>query len=157
MLRNVGVRAGANLIDYSTEYPNYRDKGGQYEGHAYITGPTASNDAVGFMIWRYTKAGGAGYLGFDVNGRGDRSGDPRVDEIVKRASAEQDTDRRRGLIHELQRYLAQKMYYVLNPGLSDTFQLAWPVVGNFNVYRAERRTVNYHWWIDDTKTPLRRA
>ena len=39
----------------------------------------------------------------------------------------------------------------------DTFQLAWPVIGNFNVYRGERRTVNYHWWIDDTKAPLRRT
>ena len=157
MLRNIGVQQRTNQIDYVTEYPNYRDKGGQYDGYSYIAGPTTADDAVGMLVWRYTKAGGAGFLGFDAAGKGDRSGDPKVDEILKKASAELDTDKRKGLVNEAQRYLAQKMYNVTKPGQSDTFQLAWPALGNFNVYRRERRTPNYHWWIDDTKAPLKKA
>jgi peptide/nickel transport system substrate-binding protein len=157
MVRSIGIKPKTNQIDYVTEYPNYRDKGGQYAGYSYITGPTTADDAVGMLTWRYSQAGGAGFLGFDAAGKGDRSGDPKVDEMLKKASAEQDTNRRKALVNELQRYLAQKMYNVTKPGQADTFQLAWPALGNFNVYRRERRTPNYQWWIDDTKAPFKKA
>jgi hypothetical protein len=77
--------------------------------------------------------------------------------MLKKASGELDAAKRKVLVHDLQRYLAQKMYNITKPGSSDTFQVAWPVLGNFNVYRSDRRTPNYHWWIDDTKAPLKRA
>jgi peptide/nickel transport system substrate-binding protein len=157
MVRNIGVRPKTNLIDYVTEYPNYRDKGGQYEGYSYIAGPTTADDATGMLVWRYSKAGGAGYLAFDAAGKGDRSGDPQVDSLLKKAQTELDIDKRKGILFDLQRYLAQKQYNVTKPGGADTFQMAWPVLGNFNVYRRDRRTPNYHWWIDDTKPPLKRA
>jgi peptide/nickel transport system substrate-binding protein len=157
MMRNIGVKARTNQIDYVTEYPNYRDKGGQYDGYSYIAGPTTADDAVGMLTWRYSKAGGAGYLGFDVAGKGDRSGDPQVDSLLKKASSELDTEKRKAIVHDLQRYLAQKMYNVTKPGSADTFQVAWPALGNFNVFRRERRTPNYSWWIDDTKAPYKKA
>jgi len=40
------------------------------------------------------------------------------------------------------------------PGFADSFTLAWAAIGNYNVWRGDKRQGNYHWWIDDTKPPL---
>ena len=48
--------------------------------------------------------------------------------------------------------------YVANIGGSTGFEVAWPAVGNFNVFRPS--TTNwrpYLWWINDTKAPLESA
>jgi peptide/nickel transport system substrate-binding protein len=157
MARQVGFKPKTNLIDYNTEYPRYRDTNGKWEGWAYIAGPTTADEAVGMLVWRYAKAGGAGYLGFDVAGKGDGSGDPQVDSMLKRAQSELDTEKRRALVFDIQRYLAQKQYNVTKPGEASFFTLAWPALKNFNVYRGDRRTDNYYWWIDQTQAPFKKA
>ena len=157
MIRQVGIRPRTNQIDYVTEYPGYRDNGGKYDGYSYIAGPTTADDAVGMLVWRYSKAGGAGYLGFDAAGRGDGSGDPQVDALLKKAQSELNVDRRKAIVFDLQRYLGQKQYNVTKPGGASTFTMAWPTLQNYNVYRGDRRTGNYHWWIDDTQPPLNKA
>jgi hypothetical protein len=90
----------------------------------------------------------------DAAGTGDGSGDPEVDALLKKAQGELDLDIRREIVYDVQRYLAQKQYNVTKPGSSSFFTMAWPVLGNFNVYRGDRRTGNYHWWLDDSKAPL---
>src|SRR5690606_31552418 len=126
-----GFRPSPNLIDYVTEYPNYRDANGRYEGWAYIAGPTTADDGVGMLVWRYTRAGGAGYLGFDAAGTGDGSGDPEVDALLKKAQGELDIEARREIVYDVQRYLAQKQYNVTKPGSSTFFTMAWPALGNY--------------------------
>lgn len=155
MVTEAGFKPTPHLIDYVTEYPNYRDANGRYEGWAYVAGPTTADDGVGMLVWRYSKAGGAGYLGFDVGGTGDGSGDPEVDALLNKAKGELDIEARREIVNDVQRYLAAKQYNVTKPGSSTLFTLAWPVLGNYNVFRGDRRTGNYHWWIDDTKPPLK--
>ena len=145
MLRSGGFEPKTHVIDYSSEYPNYRDKNGQYEGWLYIAGPTTADDAVGFLVWRYTKAGGAGFTGFD---------DPQLDSMLSKAKGEMDTDARRALVFDVQRYLAEKMYNVAKPGEASYFTMAWPVLQNFDVYKGDRRSDNYYMWLDDTKAPL---
>ncbi|HLF78426.1 MAG TPA: ABC transporter substrate-binding protein [Dehalococcoidia bacterium] len=157
MARQVGFKPKANLVDYVTKYPGYRDSNGKYEGWAYIAGPTTADDAVGMLVWRYNKAGGAGYLGFDVAGKGDGSGDPQVDTMLKKAQGEQDTERRKATIFELQRYLAQKQYNIPKPGEASYFTLAWPALRNFGVYKGDRRTENYYQWVDETQAPIKKA
>jgi ABC-type transport system substrate-binding protein len=157
MAREAGFKPKTNLIDYVTKYPGYRDGNGKYEGWLYIAGPTTADDAVGMLTWRYSKAGGAGYLGFDTAGKGDGSGDPQVDALLKKAQSELDTGKRRALIFDLQRYLAQKQYNVPKPGEASYFTLAWPALRNFNTYRGERRTDNYFLWLDETQPPIKKA
>jgi len=157
MARQAGFRPKTNLVDYAIEYPKYRDGNGKFEGWAYIAGPTIADDAVGVLVWRYSKAGGAGYLGFDAAGTGDGSGDPQVESMLKKATSELDTEKRRTLVHDIQRYLAAKQYNVTKPGATSSFSLAWPVLGNFNVYQGDRRGDNYYWWLDDTQPPLKKA
>ena len=62
-----------------------------------------------------------------------------------------------GIDQDLQRYLAAKQYNVTKPGAASTFTLAWPALGNFNVYKGDRRGDNYYWWIDETQPPFKKA
>jgi ABC-type transport system substrate-binding protein len=156
MSRAVGFRPHTNLIDYDTQYgPRFRDGRGKFEGWAYISSSTAE-DAVTYFHWRFHSTGQT-FLGYDVNGRGDGSGDPFVDSTIEKARTEFDTQRRMALVHELQRYLAQKQYCVVNPGRSEGFSLAWPAVGNYNVYIGDHHGDNYNWWLDETRAPVTRA
>ena len=78
------------------------------------------------LAWRYTKGGGAGYLGFDTAGTGDGSGDPQVDGAIKKAQVELDVEKRKVILNDLQRYLAQKQYNIPKPGEASYFTMAWP-------------------------------
>jgi peptide/nickel transport system substrate-binding protein len=157
MARQAGFKPKANLVDYVTKYPGYRDSNGKWEGWAYIAGPTAADEAVGMLAWRYTKGGGAGYLGFDIAGKGDGSGDPQVDASIKRAQVELDVEKRKVILNDLQRYLAQKQYNVPKPGEASFFTMAWPALRNVNTYRGDRRTHVYTEWLDETLPPFKKA
>jgi peptide/nickel transport system substrate-binding protein len=154
MVKAAGFRPAGHQIDYAKEYPSYRDGSGRFEGWAYIAGPTTADDGVGMLVWRYSKAGGAGYLGFDAAGKGDGSGDPEVDALLKKAQGEMDVEARRALVYDAQRYLGGKQYNVTKPGSSTIFTMAWPGLANYGVYQGERRTGNYTWWLDETKPPF---
>ena len=83
----IGIKFNNNLIDYQTEFiPKYRDVNGQFEGVAYRSGPPpTSGDAVAQMTFWYHSKAGTSFLGFDVGGKGDGSGDPKVDDHIKKA------------------------------------------------------------------------
>ena len=118
-----------------------------------------------FFVWRYwSKAGPtSGALGFDVNGKGDDSGDPAVDQLIEKGLAEVDAQKRTELVKELQRYLGKMQYGVSRPGNASQFALAWPAVGNYQVFQGDSRAAAansggtpYTWWLDDTKEPLKK-
>ena len=159
--RDVGFKITAKPIDYNIEYlPQIVTAQGKFPGWAYRFGATTSGDPVDYYAWRYWSKSGAtsGSLGFDVNGRGDQSGDPEVDALIERAIAELDDGKRRSLIHDLQRHLAKMQYGVTRPGTATQFRLAWPAVGNYQVFQNDSRTQGmYTWWVDDTKEPIKRA
>ena len=75
--------------------------------------------------------------------------------MVEKARVEQDTEKRRSLVFELQRYLAKPVYTLPYPGLATGFLLAWPCIGNFQVFEGGR--LNYKLWVDDTKPPFKQA
>lgn len=152
-----GIRFVNNPIDYRTDFiPNYRDVNGQFEGVGYRSGPPpASGDPVAQMtFWYYSKAGPS-FLGFDANGTGDGSGDPTVDDLIKKAQMEPETERRRSLLHELERHLAAKMYVIQGVSGATQFSLAWEAVQNYNAFRGAAQNVNRiqnsYWWIDSSK------
>jgi peptide/nickel transport system substrate-binding protein len=161
--RQAGFKINANLVDYNTVYiPKLRDGRGAFEGWAYTGGSSLAEDAVAYMIWRYYSKGGVTFLGFDVNGRGDASGDPALDAMIDKAKGEPDTEKRRALVYDMQRHLAKAVYAVSLPGSASSFQMAWPALQNFGVYQTERRTSfggvsPYYHWLDETKAPFKRA
>jgi ABC-type transport system substrate-binding protein len=158
MLRDAGIEPQPNIIDYTTEYlPKYRDGQGRFDGYAYTTGSPFTSDAVGYYAWRFFSKTGQSFIGFDSQGRGDGSGDPYVDSQILKARGEFDTEKRKVIIHDLQKHLAKAMYGLLQPGTASGFNMAWPVLGNFKVIQGDRRPDPFSWWLDDTKAPLTTA
>jgi peptide/nickel transport system substrate-binding protein len=156
MAREVGFRPSANIIDYQTDFiPNYRDSNGQHEGWTYRAGPRPSQDPLHRTEADYYSKAGTNFAGFDVNGTGDGSGDPEVDRMLLAARAILEDDERREVLHQVESYLAQKMYNVRWPGGTNGFVLAWPALQNVNVIRTEYATLAPPtWWLDSTKAPL---
>ena len=156
MAREVGFNPKANVIDYQTEFiPNYRDKQGQFEGWTYKQGPRPSQDPLHRTEFDYYSKGGSNFAGFDVNGKGDGSGDPEVDRLLLSARSVLDDDERRSILHQVEDYLSAKQYQVKWPGGTSGFYLAWPSLKNFQVFRAETTTMYPPtWWLDQTKPPF---
>jgi len=96
-------------------------------------------------------------IGFDLAGKGDGSGDPQVDQLILKAKSEVDTEKRRALAYELQRYVAKAVWCISEPGTADTFELAWPALANYRVFNGDRRTPAFTWWLDETKAPLKKT
>jgi ABC-type transport system substrate-binding protein len=163
MNAEAGFKFTPNIIDYQTEFiPNYRDTKGEFEGVSYKSGPPAtSSDPVGQHSFFYYSKAGVSFYGFDAAGKGDHSGDPHVDQTIEKAQQELDNEKRKSLMLDLDRYLAQKMYAINGLGGASGFSLVWPAVQNYRVWRGggsnTTRVENAYWWIDDTKAPLKKA
>jgi peptide/nickel transport system substrate-binding protein len=160
METEIGIKHNNNPQDYAAEFgPKYRDSRGQFDGISTKLGPPPpSADPVGRLAFDYYSKGGAGFYGFDAAGKGDGSGDPGVDSQFEKAYAEFDTEKRKGIVQDLQRHLAQKQYAVRWPGGKSSFGLIWPAVQNYLVWRGGDpntwRIESSYWWLDQTKPPL---
>jgi len=160
MMRESGFRPQNQQIDYVAQFvPQYRDAQGKFDGLIYKVGTTVADDAVASLGSRFQSAAGAQFYGFDAGGKGDQSGDPQVDSLLAKAIGEIDTERRKGIVKDLERYLARKQYLTRWPGGATGFQMAWPTVQNFLVYRGSAagtsvgsRLTPYYWWLDSSKT-----
>jgi ABC-type transport system substrate-binding protein len=158
MMHEAGIRGTVNPIDYSSVYvPKYRNGSGQYEGYVYksAAGGATGGDVMGIMANEYWSKAGVTFHGFSASGKNDQSGDPQVDSILEKGRVERDLDKRRQLGFELQRYLAGKMYAIQSPGVGSPFDMAWPALANFSVFRGPGNRQNYKIWIDETKAPFK--
>jgi ABC-type transport system substrate-binding protein len=154
--RELGIKVNQHSIDYTKEYiPLYRDGKGQYEGWTYTStagSPTGGEAIVELANQYWSKAGSAAYVGMSVNGKNDQSGDPQLDALFEKGRLERDTEKRRAVVYDIQRYLAKPSYALRLPGMARAFLVAWPCIGNFQLYEGARQ--NHQWWIDDTKAPI---
>jgi peptide/nickel transport system substrate-binding protein len=159
MIAEIGITSKINPVDYATEYvPNIRDGHGQYEGWSYHTNAGGTGiGPVGILANEYWSKGGGAFKGFSTSGKNDQSGDPQVNSMIERARTERDTEKRRALVYDIQRYLAGKMYGMTLPGGSTGFTLAWPALANFQVWNGPQVWRHYQLWIDETKAPFKTA
>ena len=109
---------------------------------------------VSALASTYWPKSGATFKGFSASGKNDKSGDPQVNALIERARVEQDVEKRRAVMFDLQRYLAKAMWGLIFPGGSTGFVMAWPALGNYRVYRGPAVFSNYGLWVDETKAPL---
>ena len=122
---------------------------------SYKSGPqAAATEATGQLMYDYYSKGGTGFYGFDVSGKGDNSGDPTLDAMLEKARGEFDTEKRRAQVFEIQRYLAKPMYAIRYPGGANGFNLIWPVVKNYNVWRGDPRAAYMKYWLDESQPPV---
>ncbi|MPZ49253.1 MAG: hypothetical protein GEU75_08130 [Dehalococcoidia bacterium] len=157
MIAEAGFRITRKQMDTQLDYPKFRDGNGQFENWAYIVGGPLASEPVAAFVWRHTKTGGAGFLGYDAAGKGDQSGDPEVISMIARAGRETDVNRRKAIVQDIQRYLGKAQYQVMVPGGFSRFDLAWPGLKNFQVYNGDQRGPNHTWWHDRTLPPFNRA
>jgi ABC-type transport system substrate-binding protein len=158
MLRQIGFKPTANLIDYTTEYlPKYLANAGKFDGIVFRVGVASSNDPVVWTEWRFKTNSGDGWIGFDAANKGDGSGDPKVDGDLLKARQETDVEKRKAIMTDLQKYLAKTMYIINEPGVADTFDLAWPALQNHRAFNGDRRTMGVNWWIDETLPPFKKS
>jgi ABC-type transport system substrate-binding protein len=161
MASEIGFRYTDNIVGYNTGYqPQYRDASGNFDGETHRSVIGSATDAVELLLSSFSTAGGSTFVGADVNGKGDFSGDPRIDQDLKSARAEVDADKRRTIVQDLQRYLAKQQYMIRYPGGATGLSLEWPGVRNYRVFRGPGFSFwgpGHYVWLDDTLPPFKKA
>jgi peptide/nickel transport system substrate-binding protein len=157
--QDVGIRYKDNVVDYTVDYiPHLRDSNGGFDGVAFRAGGGSALEATVILSSRYhSRFGAQAFAGFDLNGKGDQSGDPAIDAMIGKARTEPDAQKRRALVHDIQRTLAKSVWDISFPGLADSYYLSWPVIGNFHYFQGDRREKPLNWWLDDSQPPVKKA
>jgi ABC-type transport system substrate-binding protein len=147
-----GFKLTAKDIDYRSDFrPNVRYGFNKHEGIAWGSSGQDYPDIDGVLQAHYVPDK-------DRTGELDASGKPdaKLAEMIRQQRVEVDQQKRITMIQDLQRYLASKMYRLLDAGDALTFSLANPWIGNYGVYRAptggsEWSESYIYWWIDNSK------
>ncbi|HWC29326.1 MAG TPA: ABC transporter substrate-binding protein [Dehalococcoidia bacterium] len=144
--------------DYTKDYiPNLRDAKGAYEGlgmHS-VTGTTPQRiSPESDLAAQFWPKGGVTFHGFGDN----QGGDPQLTAIIEKARLEFDENARKKLIQDAQRYLGKAQWALSQPGGANTFNLAWPAVGNYFAWSnhtwGPAHLWTYRLWLDQTKAPF---
>ena len=151
LLREAGTRPKVNPIDYTLEYlPKYLTSAGKFDGLVYRSGVASANDAVTWLDWRYKSGGGDGWIGFDLAGKGDGSGDPEVDAVAEPAA--RSTLKSAGRWCDLSA-AAKAQWAISEPGITDGS--SW-LAGARQLPRDQATAAPaYSWWLDEAKAPLK--
>jgi ABC-type transport system substrate-binding protein len=139
------IRYKINNVDYQTAWsPQYRFIRGQIPDLALIQDVDTPEPTL-YMYQRFHSKGGVF-----------QGGDSQQDEILTKARAEFDEEKRRALIFEAQRYEGGAVHYPFTHGGANSFELNWPAVRNVNVFRTDLSGVNpaLTYWLDQTKPPF---
>ena len=62
---------------------------------------------------------------------------------------EQDDNKRKAIVNDIQKYLGKAMYSIPGPGRAASLTAAWPVLANWRVWQQPRPL--YRLWIDEHK------
>ncbi len=137
--------------DYQTDYvPNYYFGKGNFKGIA-IAAITTYPEIDQFLVSYYHSTGARQKVAF--NGE---SMDPELDTLIMNQRKELDANKRKTIIQDIQKRMADKMHVMPWPGQSPGFSLFWPWIGNAGVFRAwdtesSRDTVSTSVWFDKSK------
>ncbi len=139
------IRYKINNVDYATAWsPQYRFIRGQIPDLALIQDVDTPEPTL-YMYQRFHSKGGVF-----------QGGDDTLDQILTKARAEFDEEKRRALVLDAQRHEAQSMHYPFSHGGANSFELNWPAVRNINVFRTDLSGVNpgATFWLDQTLAPF---
>src|SRR5439155_16139275 len=133
MAKEAGFRPQTNGVDYTTVLiPQYEHVHGDFEGTGWMLRPQSSSDPIEKLA-EYTFSGSGGnFIGMDPDVKGTFAGDPYVDDLIRKSRSELDANKRKSIISDLQRHMAEGMYVIRPPSGATGFALAWPALRNFN-------------------------
>jgi len=156
MAADAGFKPQTNVVQYQNDLiPNYQNVQGEFEGIAWMLRPQSSSDPIDKLAENVFSKSGLNFIGFDPDGKGDHSGDPKVDDWIRRAGTEKDTEKRKQFMVEMQQHMGDQMYMIRPVSGATGFELAWPVLRNFMHFRSVRRSEEWmYYWLDTTKKPL---
>jgi peptide/nickel transport system substrate-binding protein len=159
MAAEAGFKPSTNVVQYQNDLiPNYQNVQGEFDGVAWMLRPQSSSDPIDKLAENMFSKSGPNFIGFDPAGKGDHSGDPYVDDLIRKAGVERDTEKRKQIMADLQRYLGDQMYLVRPVSGATGFELAWPALRNFMYYRSVRRSEEWmYFWLDQTRKPIGNA
>ena len=149
--KNGDFRLTSNVVDFVNEFrPSYSQNFNKHEGIAF-SGASGYPDVDGWL-WVYYKDGSprAGHV--DAAGKADAE----LNRLIVAQRGELDEKKRADLVKDFQRHAAGKMYMLNTPGAATQFNLAWPWLGNFGVFRSNQESWQAaegwtHYWIDPSK------
>jgi peptide/nickel transport system substrate-binding protein len=112
---------------------------------------TAARAEVDVLLHEYAKSEQirSGHLD---NGQPDKT----LDDLVAKQRIETDTKKREALVQDIQRRVASKMYYFMEPGQALGFNVAWPWLQSFGLWRSKSggsvdQEGNIYYWYDESK------
>jgi peptide/nickel transport system substrate-binding protein len=149
MVRDAGVFTLDLNLPQRTEWLDrfLNIRGGQVESGVVHFADILTLEPTNSLFGKYHSAGSR-YMG----------GDATMDDLLNRALREFDDNKRKALIHELQRHEGAKNFFP-RVGSGSAFSLAWPVLRNRHVYRngTGREQAIVRMFMDQTKAPLNKA
>ncbi len=152
MAAEAGIRIKSVTHNYTSEWgPKYRDANGNFDGIAWLNISVLSD--AGAILGMFNLKGSL-FKGFSADGKSTFAGDPYLNDLTTKIKQEFDRPKRFALAHELQRYVAKTQHYTRFPGGASGFNLGWPAIGNFGVYRLGTNP-DLSLWIDQGRPPLK--
>ncbi|HLF79892.1 MAG TPA: ABC transporter substrate-binding protein [Dehalococcoidia bacterium] len=168
MFSQAGVRSKPDGKDYNTDWlPNiywgYLSKEfteGKKKGfNGFMYGLERGYPTVATQLAATLHKDGERFHGLTPDGKSAHLGDAKLNDMIDKVKAEFDLKKQQGMVQEVSRYVAQKAYNVPATYARLSFDLVWPVLGNYGVFRTYNSGSSIsesrlNWWIDNTKPPL---
>jgi ABC-type transport system substrate-binding protein len=146
------------LNQYARKYFNSGyTVGDGFEGVAVV--PERSYGTAGLQLYnQFHKAGGA-FRGMALEGGTTVDGDPFLNDLTEKITAEFELEAQQALVHELARHATEASYYVPRISVAKAYTVWWPAVGNVGAFSSYANSAFWidqrrNWWIDSTKAPL---
>ena len=130
-MQEIGLKVKQDAqTDYTQDYiPNNRDASGDYEGiaiHSVTGGTPMLLHAISALSALHLPASGVTFNGYDITGKGDKSGDPQLISMLSKARTDRDVNTQKKLILDAQRHLGKAQHTLLMPGTATGFWAVWP-------------------------------
>jgi len=154
MAGDAGIRIKLVPHSFTAEWgPDYRDAKGNFDGIGWLN---ISGTVDAGVLQSFFRNDGSLFKGFTPDGKSTFAGDPYLDDLTTKIKQEFDRPKRFAMGFDLQRYIAKTQYTTRFPGGAAGFDIAWPALSNFYVYRGGTAP-DLGLWIDDTKEPLKKT
>jgi hypothetical protein len=163
MFREGGFVPNQKLVPYGQFIANITYAYTSGNGYSGAVLRASSNAAtIDQFLNRQHHPSGSHFGGGTPDGRNAKMGDPKVNDTIQKIKLETNKQRKQAMVHDLNRYFSGQVYQIPRQGQVKALTLSWPVIGNMGVYT---RPLNgniqteeaLHWWLDDTKPPLKPA
>ena len=94
------------------------------------------------------------YQRYNPNGGVFQGGDDAITALTEKAKAEFDTEARKSLVYDIQRYEGKAMHFPFSHGGATTYVVNWPAVRGYDVWQGDNTSMQYNFlWRDPTKAP----